>query len=233
MKAPQLLKWDITGPNGEPFADWASFLLSQAAGLPEPAWWTMHRAAEQVCQKIYDLADGRWIIEEPVVVLDYAWNKAIRTVVEWAKEHPEKDLDLADLAEYALQVNPKLQEELAKDGKAMWAFRKARQMWYGYWARNYGHDDVDHEGFNLSFDQRCKDLGRNGVIHAMLWEPSESAKTDGFNFKWRAIGASGVSFTEILGFHPDVLEEIALHEMEMEVRREMTVAVLCARRSGS
>ena len=76
----------------------------------------------------------------------------------------------------------------------------------------------------LAFEARCQDLGVEGLIHVWLWQPSEEAVTDGFNFKWMATAFSGITLTDFLGFHPDVEAEIALHRMEMEVKREVYAA---------
>jgi hypothetical protein len=233
MKAPQLLKWTVTGPAGEPFEEWTTYLLSQARGLSDPGWWAKSRAAEASVWNVYELADEEWLIEDPITLQDHNWNRGIRTIQKWCAEHPQEDLDLVDLAEYALELRPELAERMAKHGKSKYLFRKVRSMWFGYWAQNYGLDDVDHEGFYAALETRCKELGIEGVLRVWLWEPSEDAKTDGFGFKWTVTGLSGVELVSILGFHPDVLAALVVDSVAQEVRREAMVSVLCGRRSGA
>jgi hypothetical protein len=185
----------------------------------------MSRAAERTVWNIYALADAKWIIQKPVVLLDFCWNALIVTVQVWCEKFPQTDLNLPDIAEYAIAATPGLAKSLSVSGKAKYTARKCREMYMAYWTKAENRDlpNEAHRGFWAAFESRCSELGKEGVLEVWLWEPSEDAETDGFAFKWRATALSGVLLTDILGYHPEVKAEVGIRMVEHMIRKSTLV----------
>ena len=188
---PMLAKYPDMKVNGQPLRQAiAPFLSIKVEGLH----WREMQAEAKRCGSPREL--GALHIEEPLSIVDHAFNWTFEGVKRWADENPLRDLRLPAASSLAFREHEMSSLRIG-NMDVEWR-KKLVSLWGRYWQENYGKATSHAPWFQV-----MKQLGDSASLPKLMsllrWTPKSQGS--GFALKYHVMGCN---WERLVGLHPSV-----------------------------